>query len=103
MYSPLLDRSLGDLALGEALVDALGDASRDGSTDLVNITALEDLAESSINDVVAESKGLIGDLAGAKILRRERRDEGSVGAVRVVLTGFLISLSSSMLEVTQLT
>lgn len=74
-----------DPALLEALLNTKGNASRDSLPDLLNVLSTEGLAESGKQHTIAESKGLVGDLARTEVLGSEGGDKLSGLAVRVVL------------------
>lgn len=80
-----LNLTLLDVALLQARIDTKGDAGRNSSADHLDILAVDALAKGSSDEIVAKGKGLVGDLAGAKVLRGEAGDEDGVGAVRVEL------------------
>jgi hypothetical protein len=72
-------------ALVQALLNAQSNALGNGSPDSFDVLTSNDLTESGSDDVVAQGKGLIGDLAGAKVLSRKGSDKGGRLAVRVKL------------------
>lgn len=74
-----------EAALLKALLDTESNVDGDGIAHSIDVLAGNDLAKSGRDDVVAESKGLIGDLAGTKVLGGEGGDEGGGLAVWVEL------------------
>ena len=73
-------------ALVQALLNAKGNALGDGSPDSLDVLTGDDLAESGSDDVVAQGKGLIGNLTGAEVLSREGGNKGGGLAVGVELS-----------------
>ncbi|KAI6751014.1 hypothetical protein HG530_014464 [Fusarium avenaceum] len=80
-----VDRTLLEATVEEALLNAECDALGDSSADLVDILTSNALAECSSNDIVAEGKGLVGNLTGAEILRGKGGNESGRLALGVVL------------------
>lgn len=76
---------LPEAALIEALLDTESDVGGDGIAHSFDVLASDDLAEGGRDNIVAERKGLVGDLTSAKVLSVEGSDEGGRLAVWVVL------------------
>lgn len=80
-----LNGTLLDTTLAQALLDTQSDASGDGSPDLLNILSGNALPKGSSDDIVAQGKGLIGNLASTEVFGSKGCDKGSRLAVWVVL------------------
>ena len=94
-YSSL---SLGNAASLKTLFDALGNACRNSSLELRNVSPFDSLSESGRHDIRAHGEQLIRYLARAKVLIVERSHECSRRAVGVELSVHRALVEGSHLE-----
>lgn len=84
-HETILDGTLGNAALLEALVDAQGNALGDGLANEVNVRTGDALTKGGGNNIVGKSESLILNLTSAEVLSGEGSNKGSRVAVRVEL------------------
>ncbi len=96
--TPSHSLSLGNAASLEALLDTLGNARRDSSLELINLSAIDSLSESGRQHIRAHGEKLIWDLTRSKVLIVERSHEGSRRAVGVELSVHRALVEGSHLE-----
>lgn len=80
-----LNSPFGNATGLQALLNTVGNAGRDSSPDTIDISTINALTKGSAHDVIAESKGLVGDLARAEVLAVEGSNEHGVGAIGIEL------------------